>query len=206
MHLFLLWFCLSSPLNYKSHQVRVHVCLTSLGLLWGKLSAQQQFIEWVENTPVSPTLCPATLTFAQVADWLCIFRTSKKLVEVDSTEILECPPVPSKENRWSTCIYRDCLAWDSPGNKQIVSDKSSWRVWKFWSQSVAGVDLVLAKKKSSFPLNSSGDCALCFWIRFSQVTLMPGGGIFLWAVHEYFGGKLGPLRSCEDDFWNLPPT
>ena len=157
----------------------------------------------METTPVFPTLCPPRLTFAQVADWLCMFRTSKKL-EVDSTEILEYPPVPSKENRWSTCIYRDCSAWDSPGSKQIVPDKSSWRVWKFWS--VAGVDLLLGKHKSSFPPSSSDDCASCFWIRFSQATLMPGGAIFLWAVHEYFGGKLGPLRSCEDDFWNLPRT
>jgi hypothetical protein len=84
-----------------------------------------------------------------------MFRFYKNLIEVQYTEILENTPVLNKENRWSTCIYRDCLAWDIPASKQIVLDKSSWKVWKFWSQSVAGVDLILGKHKPSFPLSPS---------------------------------------------------
>lgn len=151
-----------------------------------------------------PMLCPPKVTSAEVADMILYVQNLQETSRGLLYRILGNPPVPNKGNRWSTCIYRDCWAWDIPASKQIVPDKSSWKVWKLWSQSVAGVDLVLGKHKPFFPWVLVYDCASFLWIRLSQGKVGQEGTFCRLHINplEYFG----PPRCSEAEFWNLPTT
>lgn len=92
----------------------------------------------------------------------------------------------------------DYLAWDTPSCKQVVLDKSSWKVGEFWSQSVTGIDLALGKHKPSLPLEP-----FCMTVLVSINQIVPRQqlgrkGEFFCVLYINLLGQLRLLQSSED--------